>query len=73
MITVKQAAHLQAAIDAYVSAETDASPYTALAYCANAPAHVVNTAKRKLRENQANRLHDLMMKEIASLTDWSSV
>lgn len=73
MISVRQAAHLQALMEQYTLAEYECGHYTAMAYCANVQPTVVNMAKGKLRTSPANRLHDLLMKEIAQLTDWSAL
>ena len=73
MLTIKQAAHLQGLIDNYTLAEYEQGHYTAVAYCTTASPAQIEMAKRKLRGSPACRLHDLLMKELRQLTDWSKV
>lgn len=73
MISVKQASHLQALIEAYTLAEYEVGHHTALVFCGNVAGDVLITSKLALQNSPANRLHALLLKEIAGLTDWTAV
>lgn len=73
MLSVKQAAHLQSLIEDYAEIEYESGHYTAVAYCTDAKPSVIAMAKKKHTDLPVDKLRDLLLKELAQLTDWSKV